>query len=170
MEIHHDTLVLGVDMHVRRSDVRCGRVHQDHRCLRRPEVLGVERFEFAELLGCCLGRLGDQRAVSELQAARGEDGPRAGHRVGMSEANVATLVIGEVERVGTERVVDPSGRADQRRALNVGADRRSDTRTGVSGPMIGPSPSRVSFIAAPRFRLPPPPARRRTVRRGTPAQ
>ena len=59
-----------------------------------------------------------------MQAAGRINRPGSGEVTGVAQANVAALVIGEIELVIPEPMLDPVGHADRRWALDVPADAR----------------------------------------------
>src|SRR6516162_380544 len=114
-------------MDIRRGDVR-------RRYLRKHIMreLDTRRFEPGlikrELLRRGLRRLGQKTGFLELQAAGRINRPCFGEPISVGQANVAPLVIGEIEIVISEPVRDPVWHADGRWAWDVPADARMQVR------------------------------------------
>ena len=112
------TILAPVLAHMR---VRGGDVRDDG-------AVGRARHAFAQWHGRAAFRhrraLGQEVRLGEMQRAGRVDRPRAGDVVRVRQADVAALVVGEVQVVAAEAVRQPVGRPDQRRPLDVGADAR----------------------------------------------
>ena len=124
VEVHHDAPVGVVDVHVGRRDVDRRRLEQRVVRHRRGPARPSRGLDALQLLGRYLGRLGQEVGVGDLQAAGGMHPPRAPQVVGVGEPDVASLVVGEVQVVGAQRVGDPVGNPDERGPLDVLADAR----------------------------------------------
>src|ERR1700757_3673015 len=110
-------------MDIRRSDVR-------RRNLRKHimRYINAGRLQPGlvgrELLRRSLRSLDQKTGFLELQASWRINRPGSGELTGVAQANVEALVIGEIEIVIPELMLDPVGHADRRWALNVQADPR----------------------------------------------
>ena len=110
--VHADLVAVVVDVHIGRCDVGMEIVLLDR----------VRRIP-AHRLAHVRGIRTHCREVRCLQRERSRCvyPPRAGERVGAGEADVETLVMGEVEVVATERIFDPVRNPDERRSVDVRA-------------------------------------------------
>ena len=111
MVVHPDLAARMVDVDVGRRDVRVEIVLLD--CARR-----LPARSLADVRGVGAHR----REVRRLQCERSGrvHAPRTGERVGAGEPDVRTLVVGEVQVVAAERLLDPVGNPDERGAVDVG--------------------------------------------------
>ena len=121
MEVHDDQFVGVVHMDIRRCDVWRGRLTQEIRSRRR------SRRQLIPHGGRHVRWLGEKARFLELQASRRAYRPRSREHVRVGEADIAALVVGEIEVVPAQRRFQPVRSTDQRRPLDVRAD------TGISG-------------------------------------
>ena len=77
-----------------------------------------------ELIGRHLGGLGEKVRVSYLQASGSVHAPGAEDVIGIREPDVAPLVVGKIEVVVAQPVLNPVRDADERGALDVLTDTR----------------------------------------------
>ena len=119
VEIHDNAAILVVDVHVGRCDV--GRRRLDETVVSQP---GRQRAEPLFLLRWHLRRSGQEVRIGDLQTPGRMDFPGAQDIVGVREPDVPPLVVGKVEIVGAEPILDPFGHANQRRTLDVLPDAR----------------------------------------------
>ena len=81
------------------------------------------------------GDVSPERRVLEREDPRNVDPPRPSEAIGVREADEFALVMGEVEVVAAERMLDPFRDADERRAVEVVADAgiMEGTEDGIGG-------------------------------------
>ncbi len=116
MEIHDDQFVGVVHMDIRRCDVWRGRLAQEIRSRRR------SRRQLIPHGGRHVRWLGEKARFLELQASRRVYRPRSREHFRVGEADVATLVVGEIQVVPAQGRFQPVRSTDQRRPLDVRAD------------------------------------------------
>ena len=110
--VHPNLAAVVVDMHVGRRDVGMEMVLLD-----RPR-----RFAALPLADCRGVRtLGGEVRILEREGPRRVHAPRPGERVREGEPDVRTLVIGKVEVIAAERLLDPVGDPNERGAVDVRA-------------------------------------------------
>ena len=120
----HDDLPVGiVDMDVRRGDMRCAhlvcyRVGDAH------AAFPVARFGPAHGFRREWRRFIGKRGLLEMETAGHVNVPGAGQRIRIGKANVAALVISEVQVVEPEPIGHPIRHANQRGTLDVGTNAR----------------------------------------------
>ncbi len=99
----------------------------------RPSLTArLERFarrnQRLRLRLCQRRRLGDEERVLDPHAAWHMNPPRSYQIVRVGESNVVSFVIGKVQVVASERIVDPVGDPYQCRALDIDADTGIEAR------------------------------------------
>ena len=131
MKVHDEAFVVMIDVHIRRRDVRPGRLFDeivpqaleaDAVCFR---LTGSDRLD---LLGRPLRSFPGKMRLSQLHTSGRMNGPRPRQRIGIGKSDIAALVIREIQIVPTKRSLHPIGHAYERRALNVLADARMSGR------------------------------------------
>jgi hypothetical protein len=105
VEIHANLPALLVHMHVRRGDVGIEPVGAAFRPVR-----GRARRSWP---------LGAEQGLGHVEATGFVHAPGALHGLGMGEANVGALVVGEIEVVAAKRALDPRRHSDHRGAVDV---------------------------------------------------
>ena len=132
MKVHDEAFVLMIDVHIRRRDVRPGKLFDeivpqaleaDAVCFR---LTGSDRLD---LLGRPLRSFAGKMRLSQLHTSGRMNGPRTHQRCGIGKSDIAPLVIREVQIVPAKRSLHPIGHAYERRALDVLADARVGGRS-----------------------------------------